>query len=122
MCILDALILNTDRHLGNFGVLVENDTQRVLSMAPVYDNNRSLLFDLDTDQLQNIRWCTEKCSPRIGTDFITTARGMMTDEIRALLYPLREFCFTPHPRIQVEEERLSRLSKIIRTQVERILS
>lgn len=52
MCILDALILNTDRHSGNFGVLFENDTLQVQKMAPVFDNNRSLLFDLDNDRLK----------------------------------------------------------------------
>ena len=39
MCILDALILNTDRHSGNFGVLYQNDTMQVQKMAPVFDNN-----------------------------------------------------------------------------------
>ena len=57
MCILDALILNTDRHSGNFGVLYQNDTMQVQKMAPVFDNNRSLLFDLDDGQLQNTEWC-----------------------------------------------------------------
>lgn len=52
MCILDALILNIDRHSGNFGVLYENDTLQIQKMAPVFDNNRSLLFDLDSDQLK----------------------------------------------------------------------
>lgn len=46
MCILDALILNTDRHSGNFGVLYQNDAMQVQKMAPVFDNNRSLMFDL----------------------------------------------------------------------------
>ena len=45
MCVLDALILNVDRHLGNFGMLVNNDTQELLGAAPVFDHNRSLLFD-----------------------------------------------------------------------------
>ena len=40
MCVLDAVILNPDRHYGNFGVLFDNDTMQVLGMAPVFDNNR----------------------------------------------------------------------------------
>ena len=47
MCVLDALILNVDRHSGNFGVLYDNGTMQVQKMTPVFDNNRSLLFDLD---------------------------------------------------------------------------
>ena len=53
MCILEALILNTDYYRGNFGVLYQNDTMQVQKMVPVFDNNRSLLFDLDDDQLKN---------------------------------------------------------------------
>ncbi|MDO4545885.1 MAG: HipA protein, partial [Bacillota bacterium] len=32
MVVFDALILNTDRHTGNYGVLVDNDSQEVLKM------------------------------------------------------------------------------------------
>ena len=44
---------NTDTHLGNFGALIDNDTMSITRMAPVFDNNRSLLFDMDDDQLKN---------------------------------------------------------------------
>lgn len=122
MCVLDALILNTDRHLGNFGVLVENDTQRVLQMAPVYDNNRSLLFDMDDEQLKNKKWCIGTCAPRFGTDFIATARGMLTDAIRRDVKELTDFCFAQHPHISANEERLCRLSVIVQEQVRRVLA
>ena len=69
MCILDALILNTDRHSGNFGVLYQNDTMQVQKMAPVFDNNQSLLFDLDDDQLENTEWSIRHCSPPTGRGF-----------------------------------------------------
>ncbi|MBQ8935369.1 MAG: HipA protein [Oscillospiraceae bacterium] len=122
MCILDALILNTDRHLGNFGVLVNNDTMEVLGMAPVYDNNRSLLFDMDMDQLTKRRdWCIQKCQPRFGIGFIPTAKGMLTDQLRAELEQLPGFAFQQHPYISAEQERLDILSEIVNRQIEQIL-
>lgn len=122
MCILDALILNTDRHLGNFGVLVNNDTMEVLGMAPVYDNNRSLLFDMDMDQLtRRGDWCIQKCQPRFGIGFIPTAKGMLTDQLRAELEQLRGFEFQQHPYISAEQERLDILSEIVNRQIEQIL-
>jgi len=121
MCVLDALILNTDRHLGNFGVLVDNDTQQILQMAPVYDNNRSLLFDMDEDQLQRTQWCIGTCSPRFGSDFVATARGMLTDAIRRDIQELSDFTFSQHPHISASEGRLQLLSAIVREQVRRIL-
>ena len=45
--VLDALILNTDRHPGNFGFLFDNQTMEVKTAAPMFDHNRSLLKNLD---------------------------------------------------------------------------
>ena len=117
MCILDALILNTDRHSGNFGVLYLNDTMQVQKMAPVFDNNRSLLFDLDNDQLKNTEWCIRHCSPRLGVDFIATARGLMTDALRSDLENMRDFRFEQHPNIPAPQERLDRLTEIVQRQL-----
>ncbi|MGN0661538.1 MAG: HipA protein [Faecalibacterium sp.] len=121
MCILDALILNIDRHIGNFGVLYDNDTMQVQRMAPVFDNNRSLLFDLDNDHLKNIEACVRHCTPRLGSDFIATARGLLTEEIRHDLLDLRDFAFAQHPHISAEQERLDSLSRIVQYQLKQIL-
>jgi hypothetical protein len=121
MCILDALILNVDRHLGNFGVLFDTDTMEVLGAAPVYDHNRSLLFDLDEDQLQNPDWYIRKCSPRIGVDFLSTARGLLTEELRQELAAIQGFRFQQHPHIHADNFRLEQLSKIVNRQISEIL-
>ena len=122
MFVLDALILNTDRHLGNFGLLFDNQTMALQETAPVFDHNRSLLFDLDEDQLAKPDWYISKCCPRIGVDFIKTARGMLTDNIRQDLKNLNGFHFAPHPTIALPTDRLTRLSDIVEQQRRAILS
>lgn len=122
MYILDALTLNIDRHLGNFGVLFCNDTMQVQGMAPVYDNNRSLLFDLDEDQLAAFEKHIRRYLPRLGADFIQTGRALLTDAIRSDLEALRHFAFRPHPQIAVEGRRLELLSQIVQTQVQKLLA
>ncbi|MCM1296305.1 MAG: hypothetical protein NC311_12255 [Muribaculaceae bacterium] len=121
MCVLDAVILNIDRHLGNFGVLFNNDTMEILGMAPVFDNNRSLLFDLDEDQLRQAGRHLSRYTPRLGAGFIETGRALMTPTIRADLAELRDFEFAPHPNIRVEGDRLQLLSGIVRGQVHALL-
>lgn len=121
MCILDTLILNIDRHIGNFGVLYDTETLQIQKMAPVFDHNRSLLFDLDNDHLENIDSAIRHCHPRIGTDFIATARGLLTDEIRSDLLNLKGFQFSQHPKIHAEQLRLDRLSAIVQHQLNAIL-
>ena len=121
MCVLDALILNVDRHLGNFGVLVDNQTLEIQRMAPVFDHNRSLLFDMDQAQLENLPWCIGTCKPRIGTDFVATARGMLTPEILRDVEELREFSFRQHSEIRADQARLDALGAVVQSQAERIL-
>lgn len=122
MCILDAIILNTDRHYGNFGVLFDTDTLEIRGMAPVFDHNRSLLSELDNDRLAEPAWYLRHCKPRLGQDFIRNAKGLLTDEIRGELEALRDFAFHQHPGISVEQARLDRLNKIVQSQIALILA
>ncbi len=121
MCVLDALILNPDRHYGNFGVLFDTETMDVLGMAPVFDHNRSLFPELDNDQLASPERYLNHCRPRLGADFLLTARGLLTEEIRRDLERLDGFTFRQHPTIHAEQERLDALSAIVQNQIRKIL-
>lgn len=121
MCVLDALTLNPDRHYGNFGFLFDNRTMEILGMAPVFDNNRALFPELDEDALAAPDWYIDHCRPKLGRDFIVTARGLLTEEIRADLETLDDFHFTDHPRIPIDERRLEMLSAMVQRQLGRIL-
>lgn len=122
MCVLDTLILNIDRHYGSFGVIFDTSTMEILGMAPVFDHNRRLLPALDNGQLAAPEWYLQKCKPRLGTDFLLTARGLLTDGIRRDLKRLERFSFRQHPRIRAEQKRLDGLSKIVQNQIHQILS
>ena len=45
MLTLDYLIANTDRHLGNFGLLRDSNTLEYVGVAPIFDNGNSLWHD-----------------------------------------------------------------------------
>lgn len=42
MILLDSIILNTDRHQGNYGILYDNNTFEIRGLSPIYDNDVSL--------------------------------------------------------------------------------
>ena len=44
MCFFDWLIKNDDRHLNNWGFLINNKTQQIESFTPIWDNGMSLLW------------------------------------------------------------------------------
>lgn len=45
MCVIDYVVANTDRHLGNINFFVDNSTNRVCGMTPLFDHNQSLVAD-----------------------------------------------------------------------------
>ena len=121
MCIMDALTLNPDRHYGNFGFLFDNTSMSFLGMSPVFDNNRALFPELDDEQLSDPGWYIDRCHPKLGRDFIITARGLLTEEIRNDLDSLKYFHFQNHGQIPISETRLTLLSNLVQYQLERIL-
>lgn len=48
MLILDYIIANQDRHMGNFGVLRNVDTLEYIGFAPIFDCGTSLRYDTPT--------------------------------------------------------------------------
>lgn len=53
MFIIDSLIGNYDRHNGNWGILVNDETQD-MKMAPIYDCGSCLYSQLTDEQMQEI--------------------------------------------------------------------
>lgn len=51
MIIFDFIINNSDRHLNNFGFILDSDSLEVKRFNPIFDNGSSLLVDLSEEQL-----------------------------------------------------------------------
>lgn len=57
MLVFDYIVVNTDRHLGNVGVLLDTENFKVIGLAPIYDNGLGLFpceLNLTTDKLLNL--------------------------------------------------------------------
>ena len=121
MVILDALIFNTDRHLGNFGFLVDNQTQKIVRMAPVFDHNQALLPYAKDKHLASLSSYLPSRVPVLGDDFNTFANAMLTPEIKRDLLNLHGFTFKRHEKFNLPEERLQILEKIINRQIGNII-
>lgn len=53
MILLDVIIINTDRHFGNFGLLVDSRDNTIVKPAPIFDNGLSLFYDALDDDLKD---------------------------------------------------------------------
>lgn len=51
MIVFDFIINNTDRHLNNFGFIMDSNTMDIKRFCTIFDNGSSLLSDLDDNQL-----------------------------------------------------------------------
>lgn len=122
MFIFDAVIFNEDRHKGNFGFIINNDTNEVLGMAPLFDHNIAMLCYAEQDDFNRIDEYLKEKGPRIGNTFVGDARELVYPGMRKKLQNLYGFRFERHPKYNLPEERLEALEKIINRQIKLILT
>jgi len=53
MIVIDYLIRNTDRHVGNFGILRNSETLKWEKIAPIFDNGNSMWYNAQGIQFIN---------------------------------------------------------------------
>lgn len=122
MLVCDSIIFNIDRHLGNFGILIENDTVQPIGIAPIFDFNLSLFPYASEAELSNPGDMLLQYAPIIGNDFTRIGQQAMTDEIRKKVKELEGFQFTFRGNEKFPESRVRLLENIVDRQIEAVLS
>lgn len=123
MAVFDALISNDDRHFGNFGFLVDNASHRIISPAPIFDNNLGLFIrDIDAgmtagDLTQSATWY--KSPSNVLLDY--QAKHVMTDDMKDRLATLRGFEFTPHPEYPLQDAYTALLNDYLYLRIDHLL-
>lgn len=122
MFVFDALILNEDRHKGNFGFLFNTTTYEILGTAPLFDHNVSLLCYAEKDDF-NSDWIKSRM-PRIGYDFISDASLLpLPPEMRRRLIRMNGFQFDRgDSKLELPEWRLKKLEAIVNEQIIKLCS
>lgn len=125
MLVFDALICNTDRHFGNFGVLVDNEKNEIAGPAPLFDHGNALFnfaWGTDWESEANLEAYIDTLQPCVYDDFIGSARKVLTAEHRVALRKLLEFRFRRHPRYNLPEKRLKLVEAMIRKRAGMLLT
>lgn len=122
MIVFDAVICNTDRHTGNYGLLRDNKTGNIKGIAPIFDNGLSLFNFAMQDDFKDIQGYARSRINAFDADQVTMARSVMTDAQRARLRKLIDFKFTRHPSYNLPEWRLKTIEKFIQYRVRELLS
>ena len=124
MLIFDAVVCNTDRHFGNFGFLVDNETNEIVAPAPLFDHGNALFNFAGRDALaseEGLNDYADTLMPCVYDDFFETAKKVMTDEHRAALRHLLTFRFKRHSRYNLPPERLKLIEKMVRSRARKLL-
>lgn len=124
MLVLDAIIMNTDRHFGNFGFIIDNKTNKIVAPAPLFDHGNALLNFAGRDDLENdeaLKAYADTLLPCVYDDFIGTAKTVLTQKHREGLRKLLGFKFKKNSRYNLPDKRLKMLEKMIQARAKLLL-
>ena len=122
----DALIFNTDRHLGNFGYLINNDTNEIVGAAPIFDNGYGL-FSLAMyrpghrhDEFGDLRKFIGHIMPALYERWLGFAGGV-TQGMMKRLEKLKGFRFKRHKYYNLPVDQLHKIEDFLQKRVSEIV-
>lgn len=128
MILFDAVIYNTDRHLGNFGLLVDSATNKIIRPAPVFDNGNSLFNTASLDSFYDIKDMTlirEFASsrfPAFYNDFVQTAKEVLDERRTEMLDKVLDMDLWKYqPRYNLPFKRVKIIEAMVKERVRDIL-
>ena len=130
MVIADCITLNSDRHFGNFGFLVNNKTFERINLNPCFDFNMAFVplaedrFDFGVcadGSKPDFDEYLSKRGPVIGSDYVAPARAILTSEIKKSVEEIRESPLSVPCDDKFTEKRLMQMNMVKNVQCERIL-
>ncbi len=121
MLVFDAIILNEDRHFGNFGVLVDSHTNKIIAPSPIFDNGLSLLCYAMDDDFRNIDAYIKTRQPASYQDFIGYVRPLMTKRQKEKVRKLLDFHFNKTSHYKLNNKRLKQLEIIIHIRAKQLI-
>lgn len=122
MLVFDSLIYNEDRHFGNFGLLRNNRSGKIIGPAPIFDNGLSLFNLAMEDDIANLSEYAKTRANPYGISYESICRDVMGPKQRTQLRRMIGFRFERHPSINLPEERLQAIEKQLEQRTRELLS
>lgn len=118
----DALIFNTDRHLGNFGYLVDNDKNEIVGVAPIFDNGYGL-FSLalyrpgdELDEFTDLTRYASRVKPALYPNWLGFP-GDVTKSMLERMKTLKGFRFKRHKYYNLPKDRLCAIENFLQKRI-----
>ena len=122
MLVFDAVIYNTDRHFGNFGILRDNQSGQVIAPAPLFDHGLSLFNYAMKDDIANLdEYAKTRFPAYANVTFENICIEVMGKTQLQQLRKLIGFKFKRHPSINWPEERIVNIEHHIQKRIRQLL-
>ncbi len=116
LMVFDALIWNPDRHLNNYGFIIDNSTYKIEGMAPIFDNGEGLLpyYTMDKD----IEEYSKKYDiQNSGLPFKSALVYCLEERHKKMLSRLDGFKFPPDELFDLPAERVERIEELLQKRI-----
>ena len=121
MLVFDALIYNEDRHFGNFGVLRDNHTGKIVAPAPIFDNGLSLFCFAGQEDLPTLEEYANTRTNPYYISFEEVCAAVMGTTQKEQLRRMIGFKFIRHPKLNLPEEHLVAVERVLERRVRELL-
>ncbi|GHU92689.1 hypothetical protein FACS1894208_00300 [Clostridia bacterium] len=127
MLLIDAVIMNTDRHTGNYGFIMDNSSMRITGVAPIFDHDRSLgrsatLFSGSKERAYEAVCESDRPRTFRGKNFVEQGELVLDKKLRNSLRAIYPFKFVrPTCEANFTDLRVDFMTHLVNTQIRRIL-
>ena len=122
MLVFDALIYNEDRHFGNFGLIVDNKTNKPCGFAPLFDHGLSLFnYAMPDEVIDNLDEYAKTRSSAYGVPFENVVKEFVTARQKEQLRRMIGFSFNPHRRYNPPVNRFRKIGEHLQKRTRALL-
>lgn len=122
MLVFDALIYNEDRHFGNFGILRDNHSGKIVSPAPIFDNGLSLFCYAGKEDYENLDEYAKTRSNPYNVSYEEVCAEVMGIKQKEQLRHMVGFRFKRHKTLNLPEDHLQAIEKHLESRVRELLT
>lgn len=122
MLVFDALIYNEDRHFGNFGILRDNHSGKIIAPAPIFDNGLSLFCFAGDENYANLEAYAKTRYNPYNLSFEEVCTEIMGSKQKEQLRRMIGFRFKRHKNLNLPEEHLKAIENQLQRRVRQLLA
>jgi hypothetical protein len=124
MLILDFIVFNKDRHLGNFGFMQDATTGKLLYPAPIYDTGMSIFAAIDRSEIKQPDYVfdarTFASEHKSQLSYVASLKSFKT-ELEEIQVSLKKIFYNVFAGIKLEEFYLQQMEQLLQKRVEYLL-